>query len=340
MTETTLNKLLNNLQIGKQKIPRQKVDLIETHISYLILLEHDVYKLKKTVQLPFVDFSELPTREEACRQELLLNRRLAPEVYRDVLAVKEVDGNLVIGAENGKTIDYAVWMLRIDNALEMDRLLEKREVKDSQIDVLACLIASFHQDAKPIQKVWVADQLKATFNQIKEWHSFAESALGHTYAALIVRSCQASDAFITKHIDELNQRSRRGFVKDLHGDLHSHNIFLTKPPVIFDCIEFDEDLRQIDVLNEIAFFVMDLEYYEAYELADLFISRYHTYLSGTDLEQAMDDRLLLYFKMYRAAVRAKVLMISVQNSPGEKESHLREVRRYLDLLEGYLGQLT
>ena len=340
MTETVLNKLLNNLQIGKQKIPRQKVDLIETHISYLILLKHDVYKLKKTVQLPFVDFSELPTRKEACRQELLLNRRLAPEVYRDVLAVNEVDGHMVIGGEKGKTIDYAVWMRRIDNALEMDRLLESEEVKDSQIDSLARLIAAFHQESKPIHKVWEADQLIATFNQIKEWYRFAESALGHTYAELIDRSCQASDVFITHHIDELNQRSRRGFVRDLHGDLHSHNIFLTKPPVVFDCIEFDEDLRQIDVLNEIAFFLMDLEYYEAYALADLFITRYHTYLSGTDLEQAMDDRLLLYFKMYRAAVRAKVLMISVQNSPGEKENHLNEVRRYFDLVESYLDQLT
>jgi aminoglycoside phosphotransferase family enzyme len=338
MTDSEFENLLQNLHIGNQKIDRQDIEIIETHISYLILLEQDVYKLKKTVSLAFVDFSSLSARQAACRQELQLNRRLAPDVYRDVLEVKEEGGRVGIGLEKGATIDYTVWMRRVDNTLEMDRLLEQGQVSESQVDTLALLIADFHQGAKTVHKTWRAANLMDTYNQLSSFYKYAQSTLGQSYADIIEQSCRLSDTFISKHIDELNQRSKAGYVRDLHGDLHSHNIFLTDPPVVFDCIEFDDDLRQIDVLNEIAFFLMDLEYYKADKLADFFLKCYTTHIQDSDLRYCMDDQLLLYYKMYRASVRAKVLMINAQNTPRDKEAHLEEVRRYLELVANYMSQ--
>lgn len=340
MTETAFQLLRNNLRIGERTIPKDQVEMVETHISYLLLLKDEVYKLKKTVKLPFVDFSELPQRKHACSQELHLNRRLAPDVYLDMVAVKETQGAIGIDTAQGEIIDYAVRMKRIDNALEMDRLLERKAVGLRQIDSLAGVIAGFHRQAFPVKKIWKAEHLQATYNQLAEWASFAGTELGTDYGHIIEQSCRVSDTFINEHIDLINRRSRLGYVRDLHGDLHSHNIFLTEPPVVFDCIEFDEDLRQIDLLNEIAFFIMDLEFFRADDLAAYFIERYVYYLHDADLSQLMNDELLLYFKMYRASVRAKVLMVGARHSVQQKQEHLEEIGRYLQLVGRYLKQMV
>jgi len=340
MTETAFESLKKDLRIGEKKIPSRQVTFLETHISYLILLKQEVYKLKKTVKLPFVDFSDLSSRKKACEEELKLNRRLAPTVYLDVLPVKDHHGTTRIGTSVGKTVDYAVKMKRINNELEMDRLLDRKIVTHSQIENLAKVISDFHLNAATVQKIWKADHLKSTYNQLGDWHAFARDELGQAYADIIDQSCRSSDRFIDQHIEIINSRSQRGYVRDLHGDLHSHNIFLTHPPVVFDCIEFDEDLRQIDLLNEIAFFLMDLEYYQAYSLSSHFVKCYQHHLQSTDLGQFMHKDLLLYFKMYRAAVRAKVLMISAKDATQEKSKYLEEVRQYLDLVSKYLKELA
>ena len=340
MTVKAFESLKENLRIGENEIPKEWVTFLETHISYLMLLKHEVYKLKKTVKLPFVDFLDLSARKEACDQELKLNRRLAPAVYLDVLPVKEHHGTIGIGTSAGKTVDYAVKMKRINNELEMDRLLERKIVTHSQVEALAKVISSFHEHAVTVQKIWEADRLKSTYNQLRDWHLFAKNKLGQVYADIIDQSCRKSDTFIDQHIGIINNRSQMGYVRDLHGDLHSQNIFLTNPPVVFDCIEFDEDLRQIDILNEIAFFLMDLEYYKAYTLVSHFMKCYQHHLQDTDLGQFMDEELLLYFKMYRASVRAKVLMISAKEASQMKNKYLGEVRQYLDLVKKYHKQLT
>lgn len=328
--------------ILNHEISKDKIEFHETHISYLVMLPDYVYKIKKTIQLPFLDFSGLDMRKETCIQELLLNQRTAPTVYLDLLEVKNVQGSICIGDMQGVTIDYAVRMKRVDNAVEMDQMLKRSEVKNLHMEKLASLIAKFHQQTFAVRKIWDLEDLKATYNQLNEWSEFAGEVLGKDYQQIVEESCHLSDSFLEKNIDLMNERSQKGWVKDVHGDLHSHNIFLTNAPILFDCIEFDDELRQIDLLNELAFFMMDLEFYGADRLAQYFYKHYIHLMKDAGFEELEHTELLAYFKMYRASVRAKVSFISFDKHKEKEKRHssLEEITAYLDLVKRYSKLLT
>lgn len=341
MTEKEFEQFRLHPAFGSKKMEDDELEVVETHISYLFLLRDEVFKVKKSVKLPFLDFTDLDKRKHACSQELLLNKRLAPMIYLDVQSVKSDGSRISIGGSQGVTIDFAVRMQRINNDLEMDRMLLKKELQQKDIIKLAEIIAMFHLRTFSIAKEWKLAHLQDTFNQIGDFQEYAAGKLGEAYGQIIESSCSQSDDFLRKNIAALNRRSQQGYVRDVHGDLHSHNIFLTDPPVIFDCIEFDDDLRQIDLLNEIAFFLMDLDFYEASELGDQFLSHYLSILDKAGLQDVADEALLLYFKMYRASVKAKVLMIGARHQQGkDQEKQMADVRKYLDLVGKYLQKLA
>lgn len=341
MTEEEFILLKNNPLILSNEISHD-VEFYETHISYLLILPDYVYKIKKTVKLPFLDFSELQTRRKACTQELLLNLRTAPSIYVDLYEVKNFQDKINIGGIHGSTIDYAVRMKKVDNHLEMDQMLTRNEVGNKHMEKLAGLIAQFHQKTFAVHKVWDLQDLKDTYNQLQAWSKLAGQELGKGYQQIIHDSCDLSDLFLTRHIDQMNKRSQMSLVRDVHGDLHSRNIFLENQPIIFDCIEFDDDLRQIDLLNEIAFFMMDLEFYGADELARHFYSHYVSMMLAVGFETLEDDAFLNYFKMYRASIRAKVGFISLdkQKEKSKQQALQEEITRYLDLVKRYSLLLT
>lgn len=341
MTEEEFDILKKNLIIQGQAVSPDSFEIKETHISYLLLLQDRVYKIKKTLKLPFLDFSNLENRKHACTQELLLNRRLAAEIYLDVVKLRRERESIIIDdTSTKKATDYAVRMKRVDNRLEMDVLLRKNQVDTEQLTKLAEVIAEFHIKAFQVRKTWELEHLQDTFNQFGDWQPFVAEQLGKEAAELIRHACTLSDSFLTENIDLINQRSSQGWVRDLHGDLHSRNIFLTAPPLIFDCIEFDDDLRQIDVLNEIAFFLMDLDYFDSTDLGKSFVRHYRKHLENSSLQECWNEELLTYFKMYRASVRAKVLLISAKEKEGEnRQKYLRQVQRYLDLVKRYAEQM-
>lgn len=337
MTEDEFSLLQEKGKIGDRLLSNAKPEYVETHISYLLLFHDFVYKIKKSVQLPFLDFSSLSQRKKYCEQELLLNRRTAPSIYLDVHEIRSRNDELLINGSEGEIVDYCVHLKRIDNQREMDRLLSLGEVKVHQMDQLAKTIADFHQGAKIVRKTESIQHLKSTYSQILEWSETATKYLGHSYQKIIENSCKVSDKYLEQNIDKINARIQKGLMRDVHGDLHSHNIFLEESPIIFDCIEFDEELRQIDLLNEIAFFLMDLDYYNAAELGTHFYERYLAYMSEADLKGLEDKDLLNYFKMYRASVRAKVELISFAGSHKDYEitMHKENAENYLRLVEKY-----
>ncbi|WPP50802.1 hypothetical protein [Catalinimonas niigatensis] len=341
MTEKEFILLKNNPLILGNEISHH-IEFYETHISYLLILSEYVYKIKKTVKLPFLDFSELQLRQKACTQELLLNLRTAPSMYIDLYEVKNVQDRISIGGSYGRTIDYAVRMKKADNNLEMDQVLARNEVEKKHMEKLASLVAQFHQKTFAVHKVWDLQGLKDTYNQLQAWSNLAGHALGKDYQRTIHDSCDLSDHFLTKNIDKMNKRSQMSLVRDVHGDLHSRNIFLENNPIIFDCIEFDDDLRQIDLLNEIAFFIMDMEFFGADELARHFYNHYVSMMLAAGYETLEDDAILNYFKMYRASVRAKVGFISLDKQKEEtKQQDLgEEITRYLNLVKRYSLLLT
>ncbi|MFW6275239.1 MAG: hypothetical protein ACOC2M_01235 [bacterium] len=328
-----INKLSNSAELpGKGKNPELK----ETNISWVILFEDVAYKIKRPVKYSFVDFSSLKNRYYYCQKEVELNRRLAPRMYLDVIPVS----SQMIGdtSDSSTVIDYAVKMKRMDNAKEMHRLLEQKQVTEKNIEKLAGVIAAFHQRIEVIQKTFNISAFQDMYADLQSVESFTRENAGVKYADIIGQSIEKSDIFLNKHARILNLRIEKGFTRNCHGDLNTFNIFLYDEPVVFDCLEFNEDFRHVDILNEIAFLCVDLDFFDQHHLSDVFIKKYSSD-SGL-MESPETHDLLSYYKSYRANIRAKVTLISARdNKHGDNNWQIKEACRYLDLMEQYLGEI-
>lgn len=312
-------------------------EIIETHISWVIVADQYVFKIKKPVRLPFLDFSTRELRRKACRREVALNRR-STNIYLRVLPVRKARGKFVIGRGAGRIVDYIVQMKRVHESFRMDHLLKRNAVSHKMISTLAKAIARFHRKAVPIKSRFNAADARSLFHDISRYNAIAGRRLGSSYAASMRAAVAWSNGFIDAHEADFKARIARGFVRDVHGDLHSRNIFLRPVPVIFDCIEFNDSFRRIDVLYEIAFLVMDLEAEGKTTLATQLLSDYLKAFPCMPLRA--DTQLLNYFKCLRAAVRAKVHLISLQQHPDRAatKSHVREAKKYLDLMSHYVAK--
>ena len=313
-------------------------EIIETHISYVILTSRWAYKIKRSLSLPFLDFSQLEQRYHFCQKELALNQRLAPQMYLSVLPVKKSNHQIYIGSGSGDTVDYALKMKRMDNALEMDRMLLTRTVNANHIGDLAAYLADFHAQATVVFPNYSLQYFQHLFNPIADLFPYFQQYLGSKYSTIVEKAIQTSDQFLKSNMELLIQRQELGLVRELHGDLHSKNIFLSQPPIIFDCIEFDNALRQIDVLDEVAFLAMDLEAFGYFSLAQILYRQYLNRMASYQITQVDHSQLFTYYKMYRANVRAKVLAFQAQKSNQAKKIR-KEAKGYLDLMGQYSTQL-
>lgn len=303
--------------------------LMETHISWVLLLGRYAYKIKKAVRFDFLDTASLASRHHLCQEEVRLNRRLAPALYLGVIPVRQVGGRCQLGGQGGRIIDYAVQMQRLDPARQMDRQLALGAVTPAQMQQLGVQHRAFFAAGPPLPyrpgkpnhtplawghlRPFVRAQLGAAQMQHAEAAMTATTARGEALQPL------------------MRQRQAAGWVRDLHGDLHSANIFLYDPPVVFDCLEFSPALRQIDLLDEAAFLGMDLWAQGYPDLEAPFLAG----LLGPDypLPPAL-AQLYRHYQAYRAWVRAKVQAWQAKLAPtAEAQSaHLRRCTRYLELL--------
>lgn len=317
------------------------VERMETHISWVLLSGRFAYKIKKPIQYPFLDFSTLEKRRYYCERELELNRRLTADMYLAVLPIRKADGRWLLGGEGGEVVDYAVQMRRQDTARQMNRLLERNEVTERDMRDLARQLARFHASATVIREPLNKSAMQDDFADIAKVQPFLAIHLGEPAAGAIAEAIQYSDHFLGAHKDRLRERIEEGFVIDGHGDLHSKNIFLPadSPAVIFDCIEFSDHFRQVDVLNELAFFCMDLDFYNSSKLAAPFLEAYFS--EHPAMLTAEDQLIFSYYKLYRANVRVKVNALKTMQSPDEKEMKRRIflVEQYLRLLRKYLSNV-
>lgn len=308
----------------------------ETHISWVILTKTYVFKIKKPLKLSFLDFSTLAKRKKYCNRELQLNRRFSP-IYIDVLPVRKYSDRWIIGRGKGKVVDYVVRMKRLISAKRMDKLLKKKKVTTGSIVRLAGVVSSLHIRAPKISAPFQLREAKSAFNDIRSIISTTQQHLGIEYARIIGKSIEWSNAFLKMNAGRIRERIDHGFCRDVHGDLHSGNIFLYKTPILFDCIEFNDSYRRIDVINEIAFFCMDLEAYDQADLARLFVEEYQRYFAC--IQTKTDERLMNYYKCYRANVRAKVHAISAVQVLDDREAfafHVHAWRTYLRLMKKYI----
>jgi aminoglycoside phosphotransferase family enzyme len=334
-----MNKEQVDKLIFEGKIPDRlgQIELIETHISWVVLGEQYAYKIKKPVQYSFLDFSSLERRKYYCEREIELNKRLTEGIYLDVQPVRDLAGHYSIGYETGGVIDYAVRMLKMDRKKQMDFLLLNKQVSPEDLQNLAVKIASFHRKAEIISHKDLQD-IQIKFNDLGKEIGFLKK-VDKDNGKIIEHAIKKSDEFNRKNKSLLEERLKSGFIRDCHGDLHSRNIFFLPGPQPFDCIEFNDDYRQIDVLNEVAFLCMDLDYFGRDDLSDLFISYYNQLFPAMNTEK--DHQLFIYFKSYRANIRAKINSLRAQSSmnSSDKSRWLAETVKYLNLMNRYLGML-
>lgn len=314
-------------------------ELIETHISWVILTQSFAFKIKKPIQYSFLDFSSLEKRKFYCERELELNQRLS-DVYLNVLPIKRRNKHLFLGSGEGEIIDYAVQMSRLKTTNKMDSLLLENGVNQGHIKALAEKIAHFHKEATIVKTPLNKSHLKTAFNDLLSVKDWTEEHVGKDYATMIEKAITFSDAFLDKHEAIMTSRIEQGFQRDMHGDLHSKNIFLYEDPIIFDCIEFNDGFRRIDVLNELAFFCMDLEAFQRKDLSVAFIEIYLKLFPCMDSPE--DKSLFTYYKCYRANVRAKVNALRARQTKesNNAQSLNSEVVKYLGLMNAYLNDLS
>ncbi|MBI4006175.1 MAG: AAA family ATPase [Gammaproteobacteria bacterium] len=313
-----------------------KFELIETHISYVLLTGPFAYKFKKPLNLGFLDFSTLERRKFYCEEELRLNRRLAPGLYIDVIPITGTEMNPVLGGHH-PVIEYAVKMIQFPKGSELNRVLENGCLTAAHVDQLAVQVAAFHQGAAvdPTANIFglpdcIRQQVLANFSQIRpfiqgddEYHNRLEQLESWTLNAL------------EWFAQFFRERKQLGYIKECHGDLHLGNIALFDGKlVIFDCIDFSGELRWIDVMSETAFLVMDLDARKQPESAQRFLN---AYLQITGDYQGLS--ILRFYRVYRALVRSKVACIRIKQ-PGLTESDrlkgIDKYHRYLDLAYDYI----
>lgn len=314
--------------------PVQAIELLETHISYVILTGPFAYKIKKPVDLQFLDFSTLEKRRHYCHEEVRLNRRTAPQLYLDVTPITGSVGAPVLGGP-GPAIEYAVRMRQFPQDVLLDRLLAQGAVHPSHIDGLARQVAEFHA------RIAVADAA-SPFGTPERVHQPAQEnfrQIGERIRTPEDRAVLAQLQAWTEHehaarLQDFQRRKERGFIRECHGDMHAGNMVLLDDRItVFDCIEFSENLRWIDVMNEAAFLVMDLTDRGRPDLAHRFLN---AYLESTGDYAGL--RVLRYYLVYRALVRAKVAAIRLQQEgidPDSRERMWAQFRGYLRLAQRY-----
>ncbi|RME81326.1 MAG: hypothetical protein D6771_08480, partial [Zetaproteobacteria bacterium] len=312
--------------------PAADVELKETHISWVLLAGEFAYKIKKPVNFGFLDFSTLDARKRYCELEVELNRRMAPELYLGVLPVRRQGARFFIGEGTGEIVDWAVWMRRFPDEDLLDARLARGDFDPAWMEALALRVARFHAQAQ------VAPEGFGTAAQLRE-HVLDNIAVARRWvgrgldAALVDALAAWAERTCADKAELIEARRREGYVRACHGDLHLRNIVLWRgEPIPFDCIEFNDDFRFIDVMNDVAFLVMDLDARKHPAFGLRFLSVW--------LEQTGDYAglaLLDLFRFYRAGVRGKVALLTAGGTADEhtRAQFIEEARRYFQLAQSY-----
>lgn len=310
------------------------VQLVETHISWLLLSGDYAYKLKKPLDLGFLDYSTLERRRRFCEEEVRLNRRTAPQLYLETVPVSGTVDNPCFGA-GGPILEYAVKMRRFPAGLLLDELLQTGRLPARLIDTLAATVAAFHAAAArvaadlPLGTPEVAGQpVRENFEQIlPRLHDAAQLEQAQQLAAWAAAEQQ-------RLVPLLRQRRADGHIRECHGDLHLGNIVLLDDvPLPFDGIEFNDTLRWIDVISDSAFLMMDLQARGRSDYAWRFLN---AYLQHTGDYAALP--LLPWYLSYRAMVRAKVAAIRAAQAADDltlRDHAAGDVAAYLTLAASY-----
>ncbi len=313
-----------------------RVELVQTHISYVLLAGEQVYKVKKPVDFGFLDFSTLGKRRYYCRQEVILNARLCPGTYLGVSRIRERGGRITVDGA-GKVIEYAVRMRRLPDERMMDRLLESGGLTDQMVRALAERLAEFHARSETSPRMaeygdWAIRH--AWEENLRQWAEY----IGDTISREQDRAIRAyGEAFFARESELLRRRVRELRIRDCHGDLRSDAVCFSDGICIYDSIDFNRRLRYTDVAGDVGFLAMDLDYRGHESVAAEFVTAYLGASGDSDLRRVID-----FYKCYRACVRGKVegfLSRAPEVPLRERRAAASAARRYFELACRYAQSL-
>jgi len=289
--------------LGQDVYPHDVTDvrLVQTHISFVILAGDFVYKFKKPVDFGFLDFSTLDKRKHCCEQELLLNRRLCPEIYLDLITVNRSNDTYNLNGD-GEVVEYGVKMARMPEEQMMVNVIRSGKLEHGHIDSLVEVLAPFYERAERNTEIdgfgtaeSVSINVLENFDQTKDF--VGSDALSQKQFDTI--SSYARD-FLTRS-ELFEDRIAQGKIRDCHGDLYSANICLADKVYIYDCIEFNQRFRYCDVASDVAFLAMDLDFWGLNELSNYCVESFVKLSSDNTMALMLD-----FYKCYRAYVRGKI----------------------------------
>lgn len=297
----------------------------ETHMSWVFLTKDRAYKLKKPVRFPYLDFSTLARRETACRAEIKLNRRLAPDIYLGTVPLAVSAAGLSIGGA-GDVVDCLVVMRRLDEHRMLDREIIERRVRTWEIDRLVAALVQFYRRVTPVFTS-PAQHLVAWQKNLRVNHQILLDPRLRMPAGLIRQIDRAQRRFLACRGSLLADRVRARRIVDAHGDLRPEHICLGDPPRIIDCLEFNAALRAADPFDEIAFLSLECE-----RLGNPWVGRYIHQRVATALQDGPCEELFTFYRCYRATLRARLAIAHLlEPSPRTPEKWPALARTYLQI---------
>ena len=303
------------------------VELHETHVSRVYLVGDRAYKLKKPLKLPFLDSSTAARRHQLCREELRLNRRLAPELYLDVRAIVSADDGLQLGREDDpRAVDYVVEMCRYDDHDTLAERFASGRLRLRDLTRLGRTLAEFHAAAP---RVSVADTsaLELERRILENAHELVAVTQHPSDFDRLLKVERFIHAFLRANSQALAARVRAGRIREGHGDLRAEHVVFGRRIDIVDCIEFDRHLRESDVAEDLAFLVMDLTALGAERHSQQLVEAYRA--AGGD---PGDDQLIAFYACHRALIRAKVALLRAAQYAATSPSRGQNLEVASDLL--------
>jgi len=324
------------LDPGVYPEPPENIELVQTQMSFVILAGDMVYKVKKPVNLGFLDYTTLERRRYYCQQEVSLNRRLCPDAYLGVVPITSQAGNIQLDGK-GDAIEYAVKMRHLPADAMLDSLLVRKQASPEMLTSVAVRLAEFHRSAETGDRISAFGGLDTVNQNTGENFVQTEKYIGTAISPGQYRRIKDyTEGFMRDNASLFQKRVADGRIRDCHGDLHAAHICFNDGICIYDCIEFNDRFRYCDVAAEVAFLAMDLDRYRRADLSRHFVDAYVAHSHDEELV-----RLLHFYKCYRAYVRGKVACFKFDDpyvSPAERDTILSEARGYFALAESYAGK--
>jgi aminoglycoside phosphotransferase family enzyme len=288
--------------------PTREVALIQTHISWVFLTEGFAYKVKKPVDLGFLNFTTLRRRHHYLQEELVLNRRLCPEIYLEVLPIVAGRRGVRLGGP-GHPIEYILKMVRMPQDRMMDEVAARGELTREHLDGIIARLVPFYAQAATGPRINKYGEPAIIAYNHEENFSRTEELAGEMFSRELFEEIRDfARRFLSRHRALFLQRLREGRIRDCHGDLHMKNICLADHVHIFDCIEFNHRFRYGDVAADIDFLAMDLDFHGFKDLGRYFVARFAEASRDPNLLQMLD-----FYKCYRAYVRGKIQAFTAQD---------------------------